>query len=153
MRLRRRDLALAAAAAAVARPAAALAQSGDHELLETAMVIERRLAIKYNSERFEEAPLFASQCREHFRGLDIALRNRGGKLGPNGGSVAVAAKPLDIENEAVSFYHDAIGEIRDGRLLPTFAAIMANHGQHLVVLRQRLGRDPIPAAFETGSVQ
>jgi hypothetical protein len=156
MRLRRRDLAFAAAAAALARPAAALAQDRDDELLQAAIEIERRLAIAYGSEpgeRFEQAPLFARQCREHARGLDIALRNRGGRVPPDGGSVPVAASVLAIENEAVRLYHEAIGELRDGRLLPTFAAIMANHGQHLVVLRQRLGRDPIPADFETGAVQ
>jgi hypothetical protein len=156
MRLRRRDLALAAAAAALARPASALAQPGDDELLQAAIEIERRLAIAYGGEpgeRFEQAPLFARQCREHARGLGIALRNRGGRVPPDGGSVPVAASVLAIENEATRMYHDAIGELRDGRLLPIFVAVMANHGQHLVVLRERLGRDPIPAAFETGFVQ
>ena len=36
-------------------------------------------------------------------------------------------------------------------LLRTTAQIMASEGQHLVVLRQALGRDPVPNAFETGA--
>jgi hypothetical protein len=32
-------------------------------------------------------------------------------------------------------------------LLPTLGAIMANHGQHAVVLRQALGREPLAGAF------
>ena len=157
MTLRRRDLALAAAALACARPAAALAQAtADVAMLERAIEIERRLDIAYGGEPGEgldQAPLFARQCRAHARGLEIALRNRGGRVPPDGGSVPVAANVLAIENEAVGLYHDAIGEVGDERLVPIFAAVMANHGQHLVVLRQRLGRDPIPVAFETGSVQ
>lgn len=153
MRLRRRDLALGAAAAAVAlaRPGAALAQAGDDELLGDAIALELRLAAAYDGERFEQAPLFARQCREHARGLGMALRNRGRRAPER--PRAVRSGPLALESEAVRLYHDAIGELRDERLLPTFAAIMANHGQHLVVLRQRLGRDPIPTAFETGAVQ
>ena len=36
-------------------------------------------------------------------------------------------------------------------LLGTVAQIMANDGQHLVVLRQALGEDAVPAAFEAGT--
>jgi hypothetical protein len=156
MRLGRRDLVLgsAAAGAALVQPAPARAQRGtDESILEQALATEESLVIKYDGERFAEASLFARHCRDHLRGLRMALRNRGGRLKPNGGSVAAAARPIDLEDFAVRFYHEAIGELDDTRLLPLFAAIMANHGQHLVVLRQRLGRDPIPTAFETGSVQ
>jgi hypothetical protein len=34
--------------------------------------------------------------------------------------------------------------------LKTGAQIMADEGQHLVVLREALGRNPAPNAFETG---
>jgi hypothetical protein len=39
--------------------------------------------------------------------------------------------------------------LRPGLRQP-LASIMACEGQHLVVLRQALGRDPLPRAFETG---
>ena len=39
--------------------------------------------------------------------------------------------------------------LRPGLRQP-LASIMACDAQHLVVLRQALGRDPLPQAFETG---
>jgi hypothetical protein len=36
------------------------------------------------------------------------------------------------------------------KLLQTGASIMADEGQHLVVLRQAAGRPPVPNALETG---
>jgi len=152
MTLRRRDALIAAAALACARPAAALAQqSADDTFLERTIELELQLAEAYDGEDFEQAALFAEQCREHARGLGTALRNRGGRPPEEPGGFR--GGPLALEREAVRTCHDAIGEVSDGRLLPTFAAVMANHGQHLVVLRQRMGRDPIPSAFETGAVQ
>jgi hypothetical protein len=156
MSLRRRDLALGAAALALARPAAALAQVGDRRLLELTLEVERRLVAVYaKTDGFAQARLFGEHCREHVDGLELAYRNRAGSL-PD-----VAAPPVDppgretamkLETEAVAACYRAIGALRDGRLLPAFAAIMACHGQHLVVLREELRRDPLPAALETGGV-
>jgi hypothetical protein len=161
MRLRRRDLARRAAGVcgglALARAPAALAQGGgDRKLLERALVVERRLAVLYERASFAAAELFGEQCREHVRGLELALRNRGGR--PAGGetappSAADAAAGLRLETEAVAACYRATGQVRDSRLLGLFAAIMASHGQHLVVLRQALGHDPIPTALEIGVVQ
>lgn len=161
MSLSRRDLARRAAllcgGLAFARSPSALAQGGgDSELIELELVLERRLAGLYGRAGFAAAELFGEHCREHVRGLELALRNRGGR--PKGGGTAPsgaadAAAALRLETEAVAACYRATGEVRDGRLLPAFAAIMASHGQHLVVLREALGRDPIPTALETGSVQ
>jgi hypothetical protein len=159
---RRRDLArlaagLCLAGLALGRPPAALAQGGgDSALIEAAIELEQRLALLYERERFAEAELFATHSHEHVRGLGLALRNRGGR--PPAAPRAAGARPgpagaLALETAAVGACHGAIGELRDERLLATFAAIMANHGQHLVVLRETLGRDPIPTAFEPGRVQ
>jgi len=41
--------------------------------------------------------------------------------------------------------------VENAKLLQTGASIMANEGQHLVVLRRIAGKDPIPNAFETGA--
>lgn len=161
MRLSRRDLARRTAGLcgglALVRAPATLAQSGgDRELIERALVVERRLAVLYERAGFAAAELFGEQSREHVRGLELALRNRGGRLRDGGitpSGPAHAAAALRLENEAVAACYRATGGVRDGRLLPTFAAIMANHGQHLVVLREGLGRDPIPTALVTGSVQ
>ena len=40
--------------------------------------------------------------------------------------------------------------LRRAEFLQTTAAIMANEGQHLALLREALHREPVPNAFETG---
>ena len=52
---------------------------------------------------------------------------------------------------ALAAYYQAHQKLRGAKLLRTTARIMASEGQHLVVLRQALGRDPVPNAFETGA--
>jgi rubrerythrin len=56
---------------------------------------------------------------------------------------------IELENKAVADYYDAAGKLRDPGLLRTTAEIMASEGQHLVVLRQALGRNPAPEALVT----
>jgi hypothetical protein len=51
---------------------------------------------------------------------------------------------------AVAAYYEAHRKLRDTKVLQTAAQIMAAEGQHLVVLRQALRRNPAPHAFETG---
>jgi hypothetical protein len=155
MSLRRRDLSAGAAGLAVlalARSPAAFAQAGDNELIERLLGLERRLAAVYGRGGSASDSLFAEHSREHAKGLELALRNRGGRPPATGGQPD-GGSALELEAEAVAACYRACGELRDTRLLPTFAAIMANHGQHLVVLREARGRDPIPSAFETGHVQ
>ncbi len=57
---------------------------------------------------------------------------------------------VELETAAVGAYYDAHQRLEDAKLLQAGASIMANEGQHLVVLRQLLGRSPVPNAFETG---
>ncbi|HEV2057894.1 MAG TPA: ferritin-like domain-containing protein [Solirubrobacteraceae bacterium] len=57
---------------------------------------------------------------------------------------------IELETAAVAAYFDAQAKLSEPKLLQTSASIMANEGQHLVVLRRRAGRDPLPNAFETG---
>ena len=47
-------------------------------------------------------------------------------------------------------YYRAAPRLEDAKLLQLSATIMANEGQHLVILRRALGKDPVPNAFETG---
>ena len=56
----------------------------------------------------------------------------------------------DVEIAALGACHDAFAGLLDAKLVQTVAAIMAAHGQRLVVLRRWLERDPLPEAFETG---
>jgi len=62
----------------------------------------------------------------------------------------VARFAIELETAAVAAYYDAQSKLVDGKLLQTGASIMANEGQHLVVLRQAAKQDPVPNAFETG---
>jgi hypothetical protein len=55
-----------------------------------------------------------------------------------------------LEEMAVAVYNQASRRLTDARLLQTGASIMGAEGQHLVVLREALGRNAVPSAFETG---
>ena len=57
---------------------------------------------------------------------------------------------MELETAAVAAYFDAHAKFGEAKLLQTGASIMANEGQHLVVLRKAAGQNPIPNAFETG---
>ena len=57
---------------------------------------------------------------------------------------------VKLENQAIATYSDAIMNLQDPALMKPMAQIMANEGQHLVVLRQALGSDPVPSATPTG---
>lgn len=58
---------------------------------------------------------------------------------------------IELETATVAAYLDAQREFVEAKLLQTGASIMAGEGQHLVVLRRAVGKDPVPAAFETGA--
>ena len=57
---------------------------------------------------------------------------------------------IELETASVAAYHDAASKFVEVKLLQTGASIMASEGQHLVVLREAAGRQPVPEAFETG---
>jgi hypothetical protein len=159
MSLRRRELVTGAAAlAALGRVAPAAAKaSADAEPLARLVGIEQEASLLYGTLDAPRVPgrEFRAQSREHARGLGTALRNRGGRAPAPKARVgrATPQQALALEERALAAYAQAIGEVRDASLLPTLAAAMANHGQHAVVLRQALGRDPIPAAFPGGAVR
>ena len=117
-------------------------------------ILDRRLAAV--------ATLFKRHEMEHARALGAALKALGDLqparadaklLAPLGGIHTQAGFvdfAIEFENKAVAAYHDAAGKLGDAALLRTAAQIMADEGQHLVVLRQALGRNPVPNPFETG---
>jgi rubrerythrin len=108
------------------------------------------------------ALLFGRQEAEHAAALTAALKSLGGT--PPAGADAKLLAPLksarsqkqvvqsaiELETMAVAAYYDASKKLQQARLLQTSAQIMSNEGQHLVVLRQALGKDPVPHAFENG---
>jgi hypothetical protein len=159
MSLRRRELLTGAATlAALGRAAPAAAKtSPDAEPLAELVGIEQEASLVYGTLDARRVPAreFRAQSREHAQGLGTALRNRGGRPPAPKARVgrATPQQALALEERALAAYARAIGQVRDETLLPTLAAAMANHGQHAVVLRQALGRDPIPAAFPGTAVR
>lgn len=55
---------------------------------------------------------------------------------------------IELESAAVSAYYEAHKKLENAALLMTSAQIMCNEGQHLVVLRTAMQRNPVPSAFE-----
>jgi rubrerythrin len=112
------------------------------------------------------AKLFRDQEQEHADGLTQALEGLGGaaprppapqeveELGAVQSQEEFLRFAVELENMAVVAYIDAHRRLQSPDLLKTGAQIIANEGQHLVVLRQALGASPaesVPSAFEAGS--
>ena len=150
----------------------AFAQSEDDATILTAAIgLEQTAVVAYDtaagSGLLDEATtgvaeLFRDQEQEHADGLTTALQALGGTapepptpesiegLGDLKSQEDVANFAIELETMAVAAYYDAHQKLRDAKLLQTGASIMANEGQHLVVLRQAVGKEPVPNAFETG---
>jgi rubrerythrin len=168
----RRQVVLAAGAAPLllGAPRAFAQRRGDAQVVAAAIELEQRAVVAYSALARRgalgaTAELFRDQDQAHADALGRQLRRLGGKppaepRGPGdvpgltralrGDRAAMAGFALQLELTAVASYQRALGELRDRRLLATAAAIMTNQAQHLAVLRQALGRDPAPRAFETG---
>jgi ferritin-like protein len=155
----------------------AFAQAGDDgKILQSAIDIERIAVIAYGaaidsgllSAGVEKvARQFRGHEQEHADALTTALTDLGGTPPPAPSGVKDVDKvvkglgavksqadilnfAIELETAAVAAYYDAHRRLIDAKLLQTGASIMANEGQHLVVLRQAVKQDPVPNAFETG---
>ena len=154
----RRRLLLAGIAAVplVARTRAARAQDTDVARLERLLALEHRLGSAYEAALRRDAiePALGEQLheheRQHVRGLEQALRARGGlepratvplpELGASLASrPAFARFALGLEAEAVAAYEDALARLRSPRLGRPLGSIMACGAQHGVALRGVLG--------------
>ena len=148
----RRELALAAAAAVLARPAAALAATDEPAILTG--LIEREQAAAFAYARAARAPL-AAQEDEHARALASELAAMGIEAPPK----PRAASELDpaarralrggteeaiaLEQSLLDAYESAIRGLEQPQVLQTAATVMASHAQHLAMLRREAGRDPL----------
>jgi hypothetical protein len=72
-------------------------------------------------------------------------------LGGIGDDASAARFAIELELRAVGAYNEVVRFVGDPNLLRTVAGAMGADGQHLVVLRQLLRRDPVPSAFERGA--
>lgn len=149
---------------------------GDAPILQRAINLERVTVIAYDS--VIGGPLLSPSVRrvlrrfrgheqEHADELTTSLRSLGGTepAPPQGAAdvdevveglrdvrsqADVLSFLIELETAAVAAYFDAQAKLTEPKLLQTGASIMASEGQHLVVLRQTAGREPLPNAFETG---
>jgi rubrerythrin len=170
---------LTAAATIAAGPRALARQSsppalpeGDLEIVERALKLEERLAASYamaargellEEEVREAAELFAAQEREHADALRAALVDLGGAvpelpatsriddLGEIGSQRALLELLAGLEREAIAFYDEAATRLTAPDLLKTGAQIVGSEAQHLAVLRQQLGQEPVPVVFGAGA--
>jgi rubrerythrin len=151
--------------------------AGDAPFLNSAINLERAMVIAYDTVLGggllspavrRVLRRFRAQEQEHADALTTALTDLGGTppAPPKGvadvdkiveglsgvrSQADVVSFLIQLETAAVAVYFDAHAELREAKLLQTGASIMANEGQHLVVLRRIAGKDPIPNAFETGA--
>lgn len=100
-----------------------------------------------------------AQEQEHADGLAAAIEDAGGtpnrakssydfpELRTQAGALRFA---VDLENTAIAAYIDALPKLSQGDLRATAAGIITNEAEHVAVLLDALGRDPVPAAFVTG---
>jgi hypothetical protein len=141
------------------------AARGDRQIVAAAIDLEQQAAVTYDfaarsrklaPELRQLARHLGDQEREHADGLAQALRGLGGRRPPSPAEPvprpparAFAAFAIELENRLIAAYYGAMPRLRPGLRQP-LASIMACEAQHLVVLRQALGSDPLPQAFETG---
>jgi rubrerythrin len=102
---------------------------------------------------------FLAQEQEHADGLSAAIKDAGGtpnrakssydfpELRSQRGALRFA---VDLENTAIAAYIDALPKFSQGDLRATAAAIVTAEAEHVAVLLDALGMDPVPAAFVTG---
>ncbi len=156
----------------VGRAFAGTTGDDDVQILRAAVGLEQTAVVAYGAalqgatldRRFASlAARIRGQEREHARALTAALRALGGSppAPPRPADIRglaalktqreVANFAVELENMALAAYYQAHQKLRSAKLLRTTAQVMASEGQHLVVLRQALGREPLPNAFETGT--
>jgi hypothetical protein len=147
------------------RPGAARAQLNeqDREILRELVDLEAEAALLYEGAVEDGAVAgeagsvlrsFAEQQAEHVDALTSALGSRppAPVAGDAGDRQAVLERAVELEDGLVAAYLDAHGRLGDAALLTLGSGIMANHGQHLVALRDLLGEDVlVPDAFATGT--
>lgn len=164
-------LAFATPVALRARVTLAAAET-DLELIHGAAELEQAAAIAYETiagrdlldgEVKRAATLFAQQEREHAAALVAALEDLGGSRPrpPKPGEIEGLAElgsqedalgfAIKLENGLVATYREAAAKLESTALIRTAAQIIGNEAQHLVVLRQQLGEEAVPSAFEAGT--
>lgn len=145
--------------------------SGDAGVLEGVIGIEKTAAVAYETIAKQgllgpatpDATIFASQSRSHADVLTAELEKLGDTALPEPlptdipGFTEVTTRDgalqffVLLENQVLAHYVEGVKKLEDPKYMETFAQIAPNHGQHLVVLRQALGTDPMPVPLPAGT--
>jgi rubrerythrin len=151
--------------------------SDDTTILTSAITLEHVAVIVYDTAiaggllspaLLRVARQFRGHEQQHADALTTALKDLGGTPPPLPKGVADVDKvvkglsdvksqadvvnfAIELETAAVAAYYDAQPKLVEARIMQTGASIMANEGQHLVVLRKAVHKDPVPNAFEPGA--
>ena len=151
--MNRRDLLVAAAALALARPVAAWAAEDDAQALLRLLAREDAAAAAYERSRPEPLPGVAAAEADHAKALRTQLEALGrwvdpAPLDPPARRLAEAAEDarldaaIALEETLVDDYLAALPGLTAPGILQTVATILASHSQHLARLRSAAGRDP-----------
>ena len=138
----------------------------DVEILNGALDLELLAVAAYKvgagrlrGERLALVKVFLEQEQEHADGLAAAIKDLDGT--PNraksaydfpvlGSEADVLRFSVDLENTAIAAYIDALPKFSDKDLRATIASIVTNEAEHVSVLLEALGREPVPGAFVNG---
>jgi hypothetical protein len=151
------------------------AASGDEGTMLGAVRLEQALVVAYRTlagspaldpQAVALARRFGAQEQQHLAAVAKQLQNLGGVVPREpapamvkaAGAVvtdlhtqpALLAFAGALESNALAAYYEAQQSLQRDAFLQVTAAIMANEGQHLALLREALRRPPVPNAFETG---
>lgn len=107
------------------------------------------------------AQTLLEQEQEHADGLMAAIKDAGGT--PNRAKSSydfpqlrsqrdVLRFAVDIENTAIAAYIDALPKLSQGDLRATAAGIITNEAEHISLLLDAMGMNPVPEPFVTGKV-
>jgi len=144
-------------------------KGSDAELLNAALALElKTLGVYSDGSRSLKGPRrtlarrFRAHQQEYVNAITKALRGLGGEseaqprpvdLSGVDGEADFLALAYRLEGAAVSFYLEAAPQLYTAAPRTLAASLAAAHAQHLVILRQSLGADPVAAvaeAFESG---
>jgi hypothetical protein len=160
--MRRREALGALAGAILLRPAAALAQDPDLDLVRKLLARERAAARAYGqTSMLPHAAQLAAQDGDHARVLATSVEAFGAQappvrdppLDPLAARVAAArtrhaalAAGLALEADLISTYARALKMLAEPNTAMTVGRLAGSHAQQQVLLRRAAGRDPLASA-------
>ncbi len=149
--MRRREVLAGAVAVVLARPAVALGQRSDEAVLVRLLAREEAAAEAYPGDLL---PGLKADEEQHVAALRTHLDALGRRPAPKGLD-AVARRVAEssgrarleaaiaLEMSLVEAYSAALLDLEAPGVVQTAATILASHAQHLALLRERAGVDPL----------